>query len=242
MKLIILAAGKSSRIYSKIKINKCLIKINNKTLIENIIDKAHKVGIKKIQIVTGFEKENIYNQLKNYRNIFFLNNSKYKTTDMVYSCMLGLRSSYEDVLICYSDIFFEKDIFEKIKKNKSKFITVPSNIHWRKIWKLRNKSIFKDAETFIKKKNQLIELGNKINKKNLKNINGQFMGIVYIPKNKLCIFRKVYNEINKEKIQFTNFLNFFLIKGETIKTFNYKKLWFEIDDLKDLKSFKKFII
>ena len=242
MKLIILAAGKSSRIYSKIKINKCLIKINNKTLIENIIDKAYKVGIKKIQIVTGFKKENIYNQLKNYRNIFFLNNSKYKTTDMVYSCILGLRNSYEDVLICYSDIFFEKEIFEKIKQNKSKFITVPSNIHWRKIWKLRNKSIFKDAETFIKKKNQLIELGNKINKKNLKKINGQFMGIVYIPKNKLCIFRKVYNEINKDKIQFTNFLNFFLIKGETIKTFNYKKLWFEIDDLKDLKSFKKFII
>ena len=67
------------------------------------------------------------------------------------------------------------------------------------------------------------------------------MGIIFIPKNKLNIFRKIYTDIRKNKIQFTNFLNLLIKKGEFIKTFNYKKLWFEIDDLGDLKSFKKFI-
>lgn len=241
MKLVILAAGKSSRIYNKIKINKCLIKINNKTLIEKIIDNANKAGIKKINIITGFKKGNIHTQLKNYNNIYFINNPKYKATDMVYSCMLGLKNINEDVIICYSDIFFEKEVFSKIKKIKSKFITVPSNINWKEIWKIRKKSVFNDAETFIKKNNQLIELGNKINKSNLKKINGQFMGIIFIPKNKLNIFKKIYTDIKKNKIQFTNFLNLLIKKGERIKTFNYKKLWFEIDDLEDLNSFKKFI-
>ena len=40
MNLLLLAAGKSSRIYEKIKKNKCLIKINNNTLIKHIINKC----------------------------------------------------------------------------------------------------------------------------------------------------------------------------------------------------------
>ena len=38
MELILLAAGKGSRIYRKIKKNKCLININKKTLIQKIVD------------------------------------------------------------------------------------------------------------------------------------------------------------------------------------------------------------
>ena len=41
MKLLLLAAGKSSRIFENIKKNKCLIKIKNKTLIQNIIDRIN---------------------------------------------------------------------------------------------------------------------------------------------------------------------------------------------------------
>ena len=52
MNLILLAAGKSTRIYNKIKINKCLININGKSLIKNIIDNAKLSSIKKISIVT----------------------------------------------------------------------------------------------------------------------------------------------------------------------------------------------
>ena len=44
MKLILLAAGKSSRIFNKIKINKCLIKIGKKFLIKHLIDNAKKSG------------------------------------------------------------------------------------------------------------------------------------------------------------------------------------------------------
>ena len=48
MKLILLAAGKSSRIYRKLGKHKCLLKIRNKTLIEKIIDDARSCGLKKI--------------------------------------------------------------------------------------------------------------------------------------------------------------------------------------------------
>ena len=59
MKLILLAAGKSSRIYNDININKCLIKINDQTLLEKIINNAIKSKIKLIDVVTGFKPKNI---------------------------------------------------------------------------------------------------------------------------------------------------------------------------------------
>ena len=45
MKLIFLAAGKGKRIYKKIKKNKCLIEINGKTLIENLVNEVKKTKI-----------------------------------------------------------------------------------------------------------------------------------------------------------------------------------------------------
>ena len=45
MKFIFLAAGKSKRIFNKIKKNKCLIKIKNKPLIKLLIDEVYKTKI-----------------------------------------------------------------------------------------------------------------------------------------------------------------------------------------------------
>ena len=64
MKLILLAAGKNSRIYRKLGKHKCLLKIKNKTLIEKIINGARSCGLKKIDIIVGFKKENIMSYFK----------------------------------------------------------------------------------------------------------------------------------------------------------------------------------
>ena len=77
MKFVFLAAGKGERIFKKINKNKCLLELNNKTLIENSINEVLKTRIKKIQIVTGFKSENIVKKLKKYKNIRFIYNNKY---------------------------------------------------------------------------------------------------------------------------------------------------------------------
>ena len=77
MELLILAAGKSNRIYKEIKKPKCLLEINKKTLIEKIILDAQKVGLNKISVVLGFKAELIKKKLKgkkvNFIIINFLN-------------------------------------------------------------------------------------------------------------------------------------------------------------------------
>ena len=65
------------------------------------------------------------------------------------------------------------------------------------------------------------------------------MGIIYLPHNKIKKFINSYKSYGKNKVQFTEFLNFLILKNYKIATFPYNGLWYEFDDIKDLISFKK---
>ena len=159
---------------------------------------------------------------------------------MVYSSILALEKCNTDALICYTDIIFEKKIFKKLIKKKDNNIVVPHLKSWISVWKKRKKKIYDDAETFFSNKSdQIIEIGQKINSKNLKDINGQFMGIIYIPKIMIQVFISKYKVYKKNKVQFTEFLNFLILNKIVIKTFSYSGKWYEFDDIEDLITFKK---
>ncbi|MDB9715065.1 NTP transferase domain-containing protein [Candidatus Pelagibacter ubique] len=235
MNLLILAAGKSSRIYKKIKKHKCLIRINKKTLISKIIDDANSLGIKNIYVVIGFDKEKIKKQLKN-KKINFILNQEYKAKDMLYSMFVGLNKMKDDTIVCYSDIIFDKDVFKLLALNRNEEIILPILKNWKKVWKLRNKDYFEDAETLnFNYNNYLTEIGNKI--KNLSEVKGQYMGIIYFKKK---IIPKILNEFkkikNNNKMHITTFLNK-ILKNYKIKCKIFNKLWFEFDDIEDLNKF-----
>jgi len=239
MKLILLAAGKSSRIFDKIKTNKCLIEVNKKPIIKHLIDNANDLGINDIDVVVGYKPLNIKKKLK-FNRLNFIHNRKFNSTDMVYSSILALEKCNTDALICYTDIIFEKKIFKKLIKKKDNNIVVPHLKSWISVWKKRKKKIYDDAETFFSNKSdQIIEIGQKINSKNLKDINGQFMGIIYIPKIMIKVFISKYKVYKKNKVQFTEFLNFLILNKIVIKTFSYSGKWYEFDDIEDLITFKK---
>ena len=69
MKLIILAAGKGSRIFKDINKNKCLVKINKQTIIEKIINDALSYGIKNIQVVLGYRSNFVIKEIKKYKEV-----------------------------------------------------------------------------------------------------------------------------------------------------------------------------
>ena len=240
MRLLLLAAGKSSRIYNKIKKNKCLISINQKSLIRNIIDSAYKNKIEKIDIITGFKPNNIKKDLKDYKKIRFINNSKYSSTDMVYSALLGLKKTKIDTIISYTDIIYKDKIFKILSSNSKKFITIPYIKNWKQVWKKRKKDIFDDAETFkVDSNSNLKEIGNKINKKNLKSINGQFMGIIFIPSSLIQKTINKYKAYKNKKLQFTGFINMLVKDKVRVKCLEYNDFWYEIDDIEDFKNYKK---
>ena len=103
------------------------------------------------------------------------------------------------------------------------------------------KKIFDDAETFItnKENNLIIEIGRKLNEFNYENTKGQFMGIIYLPQKKIKGFIDSYNRYGKNKVQFTEFLNYLILRKNKISTFSYNSYWYEFDDIEDLISFNK---
>ncbi len=237
MQLIILAAGKSSRIFGDIEINKCLIKYNKKTLIEKLINDSKKY-FKKINIVLGFNPNLIKSSLKKQKKINFIKNDFYKSREMLYSIILALKKTDDDVVISYSDIIVSKKIWPFLKKKVSNEISIPTKINWKKTWIKRKKNIYDDAETLItNKKDYLIEIGKKIKKNQI--IKSQFMGLLYIPKSMIKNIIKLYNKNNLHKFQTTKFLQFLINKKIQIRTFPSNFFWYEIDDLIDLKQLKK---
>ena len=239
MKLLLLAAGKSERIYKKIKKNKCLIRYNNTSLLEKIISESNLENIYDINIVIGFKKSLIKKKLKKL-NINYIENNFYKSTDMLYSLYLGLKNLDGDVIISYSDIIFSRKIFSNIRRiSKNKEIIIPFNSRWKRTWKIRKKNIFDDCETLDFNKNfKLTEIGNKID--DAKKVKGQYMGIIYISKKKVpLIIKYLKQHLKKNK---TTHITYFLnsIKDKiNIYCMKTSTFWYEIDDFEDYKNLKK---
>ena len=64
--IIIMAAGKGTRMNTELP--KVLHKLNNKTLIEHVIDKTLKINPEKLLVVVGYKSELVKKQLNNYEN------------------------------------------------------------------------------------------------------------------------------------------------------------------------------
>ena len=139
MKFLLLAAGRSSRIYKKINKPKCLININGESLITKIIKNINDIGNYQINIVVGFKSKEIKKELKNFQNIKYINNKFYKTRDMTHSFITALKKINDDLIVTYTDILFDKKILKIILKNKKKEILLPILKNWKDVWKRRKK-------------------------------------------------------------------------------------------------------
>lgn len=235
MQALVLAAGKSSRIFRDIKKNKCLIEINNKTLILKLIEDFEYYGVNKINVSVGYKKENIISSLEN-KKINFINNIDYNNTGITHSMITSLKEmNHEDTIVVYSDILFNKKLIKKILKKNFKNLTLPILKNWSKVWNKRKQNILDDAESLITKNNRLVQIGQKIT--NINHTKYQYMGIVYVPKKFIKILIKFYEEMDN-KIDMTTYINFLLSKKIIVETSIYSGKWYEFDTLRDLKNFK----
>jgi L-glutamine-phosphate cytidylyltransferase len=238
MILAILASGSGKRL--NLKIPKCLVKINNQTLLEKII--SQNSLFKKIYIVSGYKFKLIKNEIKNkkIKKIFIIKNNLYKKTNMVESFFKLKKYLDDDVIISYGDILYDGKILNKMKKFNHSH--VPLNADWLKIWKKRMtiKKILQDAEDVKVNQDNVTSIGKKITTKLPK---FQFMGLIKFKKKDLNKIFKFYIKLKNKKIDFTSFLNL-MIEEKIIKLkfFPTKNLWFEIDTPKDLAEAKKYFI
>ena len=235
MKAIILCAGLGSRLNSKKP--KGFIVINNKTLLERCVKNLISVGFKKKDIffATGFKKNLVSEKFGKKFNYSF--NKYYKVTNMVYTLFNTLKDiNNSSVLVTYSDIIYDKANIKRLLNKKSDISTLV-DFKWKKIW-LKKKKLLSDSESLKIKKDKIIELGKPT--KNIKKIDGRYVGVLKISKDILPNIYDLYQESLKKnpkkfkKIDMTNFLNFLIKKKYELNFVKLSGSWNEYDDFVDL--------
>ena len=236
MRGIILAAGRGSRLKKyTTNIPKCKIKFKNKQLINWQIEAFKKSNIDKISLVKGYLGHKIKNKLH-----YFYNN-EWNKTNMVFSlfCADEWLNKYQ-CIITYSDIVYSYKTVNLLKKSKYD-ISITYDPNWLSQWKQRFDNPLSDAETLKLNNNIILEIGKKAN--SLKDIEGQYMGLIKIKPSGWITIKKISQKISKfkfAKLDMTSLLQILIENKVKIEAIPIKENWIEIDNVKDLSVLKNF--
>jgi len=118
MKAVILAAGQGSRIRSVHGEHpKCLIEVDETTILDHQLEALSMAGINDVAIVVGYEKEQIIAHVRNKRlsynqRIYFIENPTFAITNNIYSLWRAsdwLRG--DSFIVLNADVIFDAEIF-----------------------------------------------------------------------------------------------------------------------------------
>lgn len=122
MKALILAAGYGRRLQPITdEIPKSMVEVNGVPLLVNAIDNLIANGITEIGIVVGHKASYIKNTIgSTFRdaNISYYENERYLETNNVFSLYKALEFCKDDMLMLECDLFYRKEMIEKIKNGK----------------------------------------------------------------------------------------------------------------------------
>lgn len=253
MKAIILAAGKGTRLRPHTEDKpKCMVEFQNKPIIDSILENIIEQNIKDISIITGYKNE----VLKSYitekyenNNINIYENVNYHKTNMVSTLFNARNELNDDVIISYSDIIYKKDILDELT-NSEDDITVVVDKEWRKLWELRMDNPLEDAETLkLNSNGDILELGKKPG--SYDDIEGQYIGLIKISKDKISKVIDFYDNLPKNKVYdgkdfenmyMTTFIQLLIDNGFKVSSLIINGGWLEIDSVEDLHNLKSYKI
>jgi choline kinase len=194
MRAIILSAGQGKRLLPLTENKpKCLVEVNNRTILEWQLDTLLSAGIEDFTIITGFQSRKvedlILNKYKSYR-IECVYNPFYSVSDNLASCWLAREKFYNEFLIINGDDIFETDLIKKLLLSKMAPVTVAVNI--KEIYDKEDMKVI-----FNKKDSRLLRVGKDIE---CLDATGEAIGIHLFRKEGASLFKKkVENLMRDEK-------------------------------------------
>lgn len=233
MNAIVLAAGRGSRM-GEMTANrpKCLVEVNDKTLLSYQLEALHQGGCDLVGFVSGYRRE----QLADYFHIEF-HNSMWSSTNMVASLFCAeawLNAS--TCIVSYSDLFYFSDAVEVLAQAEED-ICVLYDQNWYELWAARFENPLDDAETFmINEHGFLTEIGQKAS--DLSKIQGQYMGLFKLSPSGWNIFSNHARTLFEQKgqnIYITDVLHLIAKQNSSsIKAMPFSGNWGEVDSESDL--------
>lgn len=229
MKAVILAAGIGSRLRPITNDKpKTLVEVNNKPMLDYIIESINSAGIKDIILCIGYKATKIINHCETkYPNLNFIyvENKEYECTNNMYSLFLARDFLNEDILLMNADLVFDNKILSELILEKTSSVAVDKGKYLEESMKvIVENSYIKGISKKISPQESYgcsIDVY-KIVEKDLDLIKQEMHNIINVQKN-----RNQWTEVTLDNL---------FREGKLIaKPLNIKgKKWFEIDDFEDL--------
>lgn len=244
MKAIILAAGEGKRLRPlTIEIPKCMVRYNDKPIIDYIIEVMHKCNIDDIAVINGYKKDILEEHLKN-QNLTFFNNNDFDKTNMVSTLFCAQDFMDDDLVISYADIVYDEEVLASLLKSKAD-LSVVVDRKWKELWSQRMENPLDDAETLKIKNGKIIELGKK--PITYDDIEGQYIGLIKISskiiKNVINFYesldmKKNYDGKDFSNMYMTSFIQMIIDHLHDVEPVFIDGGWVEIDCVEDLSVSK----
>lgn len=239
MKVILLAAGRGSRLGERTKDRpKCMCELCGRTLLDRCLGTLEKAGVSRsdIGIVTGYRSD-----MFQVEGVTYFHNPDWEKTNMFRSLTMAREwLERETCLVCYSDIVFAPEVIDKLRESGAPLAITSYSGYWD-LWKLRMADPLEDLETFrMDRDGRLLEIG--LKPTTPPDIQGQFMGLLrFTPESWGWVEETIKRPLPKtvDKLDMTTLLQGMLWLGYPIEAISTDALWLECDSEQDIAVYER---
>jgi len=217
LQIIILSAGIGSR--TKSYEPRCLLKYNNKTILDNQLDIISEVFPKsEVSVVGGFDINRIIKKINKRARV--VENQIYQDTNSGESLKLAVNNSLLDnILFLHGDLIISPEIFDGVDMRSSFLLT-------------ENKNKFEDKEVGITVVNGYASVLSY-------NLPTKWCQIAYLSATELDIFKKLLarQDFNTKYLLTFEIINKIIENGGKFRCFDIEDSFIkEVDNLKDINN------
>jgi choline kinase len=239
IKAIMLVAGEGTRLrpYTNDR-PKCMVEVDGESLLDRQMAVLHSESLDNIVLVGGYRADMLEN-----RGTKLVLNPRYFETNMVWTLFCAEEELEGDVLICYGDIVYSKEILSALLASPAD-IALTIDMQWESYWRARNENPLDDAETLKwSSDGQIAEIGKKPT--SLEEIQGQYMGLLKFSAVGIDKLRQVFHQAcaeggiqgkSPEKAYMTDLIQEVIDRGVPVHGVPIDKEWVEVDTVGDLQS------
>ncbi|MBW2038647.1 MAG: NTP transferase domain-containing protein, partial [Deltaproteobacteria bacterium] len=234
MKCLIIAAGRGSRLSTKVD-SKPLIPLLGLSLIERVILTAKKGGLTDFYVVTGYNGEKVRKYLNRFSqsrniNITHITNEEWERGNGI-SVLKAKKLLNENFVLLMGDHIFDESILVRLKDEKiadgEVMLAVDYNIKTNKLVDVN------DVTKVLVEENRILDIG-----KNIKKYNAYDTGIF------LCspaIFTAIEESLHNDDSSLSGGIRVLASKGKA-KAFDIKgDFWIDVDDDEAFKKAEKLL-
>ncbi len=244
MKAIMIAAGMGTRLRPMTNdLPKCMaVNIYGRTLFDMQVETLKNAGLTDIVVVRGYQGDKFTRP-----DVRYIWNHDFQKNNILGSLMCASAEFTEDLLILYSDIWFEKEVVEQILKSPADMIVIVDR-QWKQHYAGRSDHPVTEAEAVeADASGKVLRIG-KIAGGDGK-LDGEFIGMMKLSRAGARVFCEQYGQAEKrhkggpfvraasfEKAYVTDMLQALSDAGFSVQCSWIEGGWREIDTLQDFRS------